>query len=161
MVADRRVTFSGGLLGPYRVEKIARGPGILVAGAGDSFLRTALAEAMAPCTGAGQALHSVARAIRGLPEQIGHVLALTVAHGLVEIDSRGHCHELESDYWSIGSGFQAALGYMAGVLSRAPGGASLREWQRDGATPDLAAEAICFAAGLNADVGDGIQTEVL
>ena len=149
MVADRRVTFNGGLIGPYRNRKILSGPGILVGCAGDSVLRTVLTEAMASCTGAGQALQCVARAIRELPQQRGHALLVTREHGLVEIDSLGHCHELESEYWSIGSGYHLALGWLAGRC----GGHAVR--------PEHAVQAISFASEHVNDVGDGTCVEVL
>ncbi|HEY3498221.1 MAG TPA: hypothetical protein VGK73_26165 [Polyangiaceae bacterium] len=150
MAADRREVFEGQLLGPYRVNKIKRGQGILVASAGNGVFQCLIQEALddAPPT-ASDGLRAVIKVFRDKGSEIGgHALALT-REGICEITSRGGVSWLASDYWAIGSGYQFAIGYLTGVSG---GGA---------VTDTHALHAINVAERFVNDVGDGYQLERL
>jgi hypothetical protein len=148
MVADRRSTFEGSLIGPYRTNKIKRGLGILVASSGNGVFLDLIEEALGGAPASGQ-LRAVVDVFRSKGQEIGgHALAVT-ADGIAEITSRGSLCWLTSEYWAIGSGYPFALGYLQGASQNRP------------VTPEMAAEAIAFASTRTNDVGDGIQTERL
>lgn len=148
MVADRRQTFEGSLIGPYRTNKIKRGQGILVASSGHGVFQDFIQEALDGAGASGQ-LHAVVQVFRDKGKDLGgHALAVS-AEGIVEITSAGALCWLTSEWWAIGSGYMAALGYLRGASHARP------------VTPEMAAEAIAFASTLTNDVGDGIQVEHL
>lgn len=148
MVADRRQTFEGSLIGPYRTSKIKRGPGILVASSGHSVFQNLIEEALEAAPASGQ-LRAVVEVFRGKGGEIGgHALAVT-ADGIVEITSAGALCWLTSDWWAIGSGYPFVLGYLQGAFRGRP------------VSPELAVEAIEFASTRVNDVGDGCQIERL
>jgi hypothetical protein len=148
LVADRRQTFEGSLIGPYRTNKIKRGQGILVASSGHGVFQDFIQEAL-DGTGASGQLQAVVQVFRDKGRDLGgHALALT-HDGICEITSAGALCWVTASHWAIGSGYMAALGYLRGAShARA-------------VTPEMAAEAIAFASTLTNDVGDGIQTELL
>jgi ATP-dependent protease HslVU (ClpYQ) peptidase subunit len=148
MCADRRQTFNGHLIGPYRTQKIRRGQGILVACAGNGVFKDLVQEALDAAPASGQ-LRAMVELFREKGNTLdAHALAVT-ADGIVEITSDGAQCWVTADWWAIGSGYMAALGYLEGASHARP------------LTPEMAAEAIAFAATLTNDVGDGIQTEHL
>jgi ATP-dependent protease HslVU (ClpYQ) peptidase subunit len=149
MAADRRTTFTGGLLGPYQVSKVHKGQGILVAAAGDHLLIDRISEVLPKAKTTNKALESI-RAIFRAPNSGGHALVLT-ADRLIEVTSGGALVDLAKEqlFWAIGSGYQVALGYLA--AKHATG-------RVDG---DTAKQAILYASTLVADVGDGFQLETL
>lgn len=148
MCADRRQTFEGSLIGPYRTSKIKRGQGILVASAGNGVFMDLIEEALDAAPASGQ-LRAVVDVFRSKGQDIGgHALAVT-HEGIVEITSAGALCWLTSDWWAIGSGYPFVLGYLQG----ASGARAV--------TPEMAAEAIAFASTRVNDVGDGCQTEWL
>lgn len=148
MCADRRQTFNGALIGPYRTEKIRRGQGILVAAAGNDVMKDLIGEALEAAPASGQ-LRAVVELFRANgKEQEAHALAVT-ADGICEITSTGALWWLTSEWWAIGSGFELVLGYLQGASGARP------------VTPEMAAEAIAFASTRVNNVGDGIQTEHL
>lgn len=152
MAADRRQTFEGSLIGPYRTMKIKRGAGLLVATSGNGLFQDLVAEALAGAANVGTdtALHAVAQVFREKGADIGgHALALSRI-GICEITSRGAICWVDADHWAIGSGYPFALGWLAAVAAR---GAPL--------LPDVAVDAINFAATRTNDVGDGVQVERL
>jgi ATP-dependent protease HslVU (ClpYQ) peptidase subunit len=151
MVADRRETFTGGLIGPYIVNKIKRGNGIIAAACGNGLFQDLIAEAfdetreLAPAA----AMHALVRVFRNRGSEVGgHALALT-ADGIYEITSHGALSQLDADHWAIGSGYQFALGWLAAVKASRP------------ITVADALQAINFASTRVNDVGDGYQTEYL
>jgi len=149
MAADRRETFESNLLGPYRVAKIKRGKGILVASAGAGVFQDLITEALELIN--VDPLRCVVQVFRDKGKDLGgHALALT-SKGICEITSRGSVSWLDADYWAIGSGYMIALGYFAGIS------------QGDSAkvTPETAKHAINVAERYVADVGDGYQVEHL
>lgn len=70
---------------------------------------------------------------------------------IVLIDIHGALHDVQSPWWAIGSGYQAALGFLRGCTL------GLRE----AISPDDGERAIACAAELTANVGDGVQVERL
>lgn len=148
MVADRRQTFEGSLIGPYRTNKIKRGQGILVASSGHGVFQDLIQEALDGASASGQ-LRAVVQVFRDKGRELGgHALALT-HESICEVTSGGALCWVTSDHWAIGSGYMAALGYLRAASHARP------------LTPEMAAEAIAFASTLMNDVGDGIQTEML
>jgi hypothetical protein len=148
MVADRRQTFNGSLIGPYRTKKIRRGQGILVWTAGNGVFQDLVQEALDSAPASGQ-LRAVVELFRARGNELHvHGLAVT-ADGICEITSSGALCWLTSEWWAIGSGFELVLGYLQG----ASGARAV--------TPELAAEAIAWASTRTNDVGDGHQVEHL
>lgn len=154
MVADRRTVFEGSLIGPYRLSKIKRGRDLLVASAGNGVFGDLIAEALEETRSSDHAaLHQVAKVFREKGSDIGgHALALTRS-GICEVTSRGGCVWVDADYWAIGSGYQFALGYLAGIEAAGEHDIDIE--------PAHAIDAIAFAATRVNDVGDGHQIERL
>lgn len=151
MVADRRTTFEGSLLGPYRINKIKRGRAILVASSGNGVFADLLNEALAPSP--PDELRVVAEVFRAKgPEIGGHALALT-RDGICEITSKGGIVWVEADFWAIGSGYQFGIGYLAGIEAAGMYDITIE--------PSHAMDAITVAAKHVNDVGDGMQLERL
>jgi ATP-dependent protease HslVU (ClpYQ) peptidase subunit len=146
MVSDRRKTFQDHLLGPYQVEKIIRGPGLLLATSGAGVLGDLAREAIAKTKTTQAAAKAVVQLFREKVE--GHALVLT-ADMLAEITSTGELCKLQSRYWAIGSGYMVALGYL-GALERTRS-----------VTPEDAIAAIELASTLVSDVGDGVHVVAL
>lgn len=151
MVADRRKTFSGSLLGPYVVTKIIRGPGLLVATAGNGEVSHKVKSALSGVIeedALGAIQQCFLSANDGLP---GHALILTAQGRIYEALSHGDLCEISksASHWAIGSGYQISIGYL---------GATERKRRL---TPKDAKEAIAFTSKLVNDVGDGCQTEWL
>lgn len=149
MVADRRQTFESSLIGPYKTAKIKRGPGVLVASAGNGVFQDLIAEELASRSFAQEAICHVAKVFRTHGAEIGgHAIALS-AKGICEITSRGAVVWVDADYWAIGSGYPFALGWLAAKASLGALGIE------DGL------HAINFASTRVNDVGDGVQVERL
>jgi hypothetical protein len=149
MAADRRTVFEDCLIGPYRLDKIKRGRGLLVACAGNGVFADLVQEALAPSP--ADELRVVAQVFRDKGSDIGgHALAVTPA-GICEITSKGGVVWLDADYWAIGSGYPFALGYMQG---RSAAGTCPVDTA-------LAVDAINFVGPLVNNVGDGCQVEHL
>ena len=149
MVADRRVTFGEGYTGPYRRNKIRRSSDILVGCAGPAVLSDRIEDALR-----GDSLvHGNYRAIVATVREHGtgsNTLILT-ANGITELDQKGAAFDVDAEFWAVGSGFEAALGWLHG-----------RYVARTGCvTPEDAKAAISFAAQLHTDIGDGFQVERL
>jgi ATP-dependent protease HslVU (ClpYQ) peptidase subunit len=142
MVADRRSSFNGGSqIGPFLRTKIRSVNGMLIGTAGAAYCLDVVCKAAE-----NAALHEVNDAISHAirVECSGEGAILVVHRGCVyEIPSDGTWMRVEQEYWAIGSGYQAALGYLAGFGI---------------VTPETAAAAINFSATLNVDVGDGTQS---
>lgn len=153
MVADRRTVFGDNLLGPYRLNKIKRGAGILVASSGNGVLGDLIQEALDihPITTRG-ILRNVVQVLREKGKELGHALALT-SEGICEITSTGGCVWVDADYWAIGSGYQLALGWLAATEAAGEHDIDIE--------PAHAIDAIDFAATRVNDVGDGHQIERL
>lgn len=153
MAADRRTVFEGSLIGPFRMSKITRGRQLLVASAGNGVFKDLIVEAIAADARSSlpdaDQFRAVVQVFRAKGADIGgHALALT-QDGICEITSKGGAVWLDADFWSIGSGYQFALGWLSAIAS-----------QRS-ITPDDALHAIDFAATRTNDVGDGCQVEHL
>lgn len=155
MVADRRKTFQDTLLGPYVVNKIIRGPDLLVACAGaaevSEHVRRALREA-----NVRDALSRVQDVFFERPEgHHGHAIILQrglgLSNRLYEVSSRGDLAELDSraEFWAIGSGYLVALGYLKACS------------HSERIVAAHAIGAIEYSATLCLDVGDGCQVEHL
>ena len=148
MVSDRRQTFNGSLIGPYRTDKIKRGEGILVACAGNGVFIDLVGEVLDAAPASGQ-LRAVVELFREKGKTLEAVALAVTAEGIAEITSDGALLWLTSEWWAIGSGFELVLGYLQGASQTRP------------VTPEMAAEAIAFASTRVNNVGDGIQTERL
>jgi hypothetical protein len=150
MVADRRTTFAGNLIGPYETEKIIRWPGLLVAVAGNSDIQERVKRALR-ALGADSAVERV-QGVFLEEERQGHAIVLDESGRICELLSNGGVSYLKSDvsYWAIGSGALVVLGYLA-CCERQYGEVTLEDAQ----------SAIVFAATLVNDVGDGFQVEKL
>lgn len=145
MVADRRTTFDGGLIGPYRINKIKRGRSLLVASSGNGVFADLILEALAPSP--PDEFRAVVQVFRDRGSEIGgHALAL-MDRGIFELTSRGGAVQLDADFWAIGSGYQFALGWLGAIVS-----------QRKLEIGD-ALHAITFTSTRVNDVGDGYQVE--
>ena len=154
MCADRRTTFTGGLLGPYVLSKVKRSDGLLWATAGAGVLPTKI---KAVLKDDDRYYPANLKAIQGLflaqpgDGMQGHALVLTVDRRIYELSSSGELSEIgrKVTHWSIGSGYQFALGYLHAI-----------EKTRK-ITPKDARAAIAFASTRVNDVGDGFQLEKL
>ncbi len=148
MVADRRTTYPGGLIGPYEVSKIKRASNVLAATAGAGVLSDELGEAL---TGKNEwtAQRAIVDMLKGQSEPRGHALLLTT-RGIWEIGDHGGAVRVAAEFWAIGSGFQFALGWLECLA-----------FHGDRVTPTDAVNAIAFAAERVNDVGDGHQEEWL
>lgn len=148
MVADRRVTFGENLIGPYQRWKIRRGiPDLLVGVSGRAVVGDLMEEALRQTVDTTAALAKVTELMRSRGE--GSSALVLTADALRELDQQGSLLTLSADHWAIGSGYQAALGWLAGAC------------QGRLVTPDDAKHAITFAGSLNSDIGDGFQVERL
>lgn len=151
MVADRRITFSDSLIGPYQINKIIKRPGLLIASAGNAVVGDWIRDCVARWEGEN-ALQEVIDMFRreSRSEPLGHALAVTKS-GIYEVGGRGCLHTIapEATHWAIGSGYQFALGWLASTEKYMV----LR--------PRHAEAAIEFAATRVNDVGDGVQVELL
>jgi hypothetical protein len=150
VVADRRVVCNDQLLGPYAVSKVQRGPGLLVATAGDDQVRARIERAL---KGAHtiDALRRIQDVFLDAP-RAGHALVLLDGNrGMYEVTSAGAVLRISerAPCWAIGSGYMAAIGYLSGV------------GQTRTITPEVAAEALALCSMLVNDVGDGYQVEHL
>ena len=173
MMADRRTSSNGTLLNPYHPPKIHRAGSYLFGSAGTARLGSLFREFALEVRAAGSAtwpdwmvFRQIVRLVRDQPpnERFGQAHALVLSHeGIWEIGSDGSVNQCdpECQVWAVGSGYQAALGFLEGVLSQRPGGASWEEWRRDAFSSEAGRKAIYCAGLLNADVGDGIQLEQL
>lgn len=148
MVADRRMTFQDSLIGPYVVNKIQRGTGLLVATSGCGSLNDRVARVLRE-EHSQDALRAIQDVFLGSDGRPGHALVL---HGqrIFEITSRGSLVELadQAAYWAIGSGYQVALGYLRACSARC-----------SRVVVAHAISAIDCASTLVNDVGDGHQVE--
>jgi hypothetical protein len=150
MVADRRVTFGENFIGPYQRDKIRRGTATLLVGiAGRAIVGDLVTEALGR-RNPNAAIDDFARVMREHGRGC-NALALTTK-AIVEYDQSGAAFTLTADWWAIGSGWQAALGWLEAV--------SLGRKNRL-ITVEDAQHAITFASRLNSDIGDGFQVERL
>lgn len=152
MVADRRVTFGDTLIGPYKRDKIRKGCGLLVGIAGSSFAADYVGHQLAKFSGSLGDMKDAALYVLGetMREHGRGSSALVVIDSELWLyDEHGARSAIDSSFWAIGSGYQAALGWLHGRLL---GGK---------VEPQDAQNAISFAAQLNSDVGGGWQVERL
>lgn len=149
IIADRRNTLCDTWRMPILTPKIVRHANCLFASAGSAYVNSKLLSAVQGARDE-DILDRMAQAMRA-PEDKGDGHVLVVQEGkLWTIDGHGALLEIDFPYWAIGSGYQAALGYLAGAESDPK---NIRE-----------GHAICaveFAATLNTDCGDGVQVELL
>lgn len=155
MVADRRVTFDG-WIGPYKVEKIHRAPGILI---GVSGTGAVLARVRAAVEGAihpvdiETAIRQLVGLMQGIEGKGSPSELLVVAKDrLVQIDPSGGVYELSQPLWAIGCGSMSALSWLRGYAYAHP---------IEAICPGLASHAIHHVSTLHTSVGDGGQTEWL
>lgn len=151
IIADRRNTLCDTWRVPIVTPKIIRHANCLFASAGSAYVNAKL---LAAVQGARDEdiLDRMADAMRA-PEDKGDGHVLVVQEGkLWTIDGHGALLEIDYPFWSIGSGYQAALGYLAGIQYEL-GSKEIETYH--------AINAVAFAAELNTDCGDGYQVETL
>lgn len=149
MVADKRQIWGQYGRGPFEVLKIRRWHFSLVgfAGATDHIYGAITADDYDKDP--ADAVCRIMRDAKGDDEYT----ALVCKRGeLGVISGHGVYHSLQANclWWAIGSGMDAALGYLAGISRHA---------HKIG--PEDAAEAIRFASEIDVGVGDGCHVEVL
>lgn len=154
MVADRRVSFDG-WIGPYKVEKIARAPGILVGVSGNGAVLGRVREIIgggAVPIDPGSAVGSLVTMQREREDKAPACLLVVTRGQLVEIDPSGGLYPLDQPLWAIGSGSMSALSWLRGYAHARP---------VEAICPGLASHAIHHVSTLQTSVGDGEQTEWL
>ncbi len=149
IAADRRHSMCDTWRIPVATPKILKYQNCLFASAGAGYVKDRLMYALQGCRDE-DILDCMANAMSNMKDRNdGHVLVVQNAT-LFHVDGTGGRYEIAHPFWSIGSGCQAALGYLAGA-------------KRDPA--DILAchgvSAVEFAATLNTDCGDGVQLEHL
>lgn len=97
-------------------------------------------------------LRDLPAVIRDAPGD-GYTALLCEDGALYQISEDGGTHQVSSEYWAVGSGAEAALGYLAGWRSHLK--------QGEPVTPFDAVGAIQFASTLDAGVGFETQVERL
>lgn len=143
MVADR-MTVSGNSTGPYEVSKVKKGIGLLLTYAGDVVIGNYIEDAL----NGPDAWNDLVRMMRNPANDLKGVVLGLNSGGIYEVCCAGSVLRLSSEYWAIGSGDHAALGYLAGLGKRT-------------ITPEDAVAAIGFASTLCVGVGSDCQIERL
>jgi ATP-dependent protease HslVU (ClpYQ) peptidase subunit len=138
------------MTGPYVMNKVGHGPGMLFGCAGSALLQTLILECVQDISSPEAAISNIVQMLRdrGSRESIGDTLVLT-HDGILEINGDSCILPLDSEYWAVGSGFPFAVGWLAGIRSKRK------------LTPKDGVNAIQFAATLTMDVGRECQVEYL
>jgi hypothetical protein len=150
MVADRRTVWGDSALRPMRTDKIVRYGHALVGFSGSSDLvRTRVDWGSVNVT--SDPLRDLPPIFRDAPER-EYSAIICADDSLWLISGQGGLHALTADLFAIGSGADAALGYLRG----------LRDGRSEMAiSPQDAKCAINYAAETDCSVGDGYQEERL
>lgn len=154
MVSDRRVSF-GTYIGPYDVTKIVKHDwhNMLIGVAGVGAFVKSVSTKTKDCASVNDVKQVLSDMCLEWKARQEDICLLVVTKGVItEFDPSGGMFDISSnyDYWAIGSGSMAAVGYLDGLKKC---GVKI--------TPDIGIETIQYVSRLNVGVGDGTQMEFL